>query len=357
MKKKIRNLIRTTLCLLLACTTLSCFAGCDNGKSPDAQGDKQEHMAQGTIDAVGGEMTWTVDVDGTLTIAGTGEMPDYSYTATPWFSFCPYITKVVVEEGVTRIGRFAFHLCEAMTSISLPESLRSIGDFAIRDCISLTSVTIPAGVTEIGEYFLIDDAALEKIEVAYGNPNYKVVNNCLIDADGVIIAAANHAVIPTTGVWKIGAYSFTRLNALTELTIPDNITEIGRWAFAETELTSIVIPDSVTVIAPYTFYKCYGLKSVVLPDTLTEIGEQAFSACDGLTSLTIPATVKTIGKAAFYGVTTLTDIYYGGTLADWDALGVNTDTWSVKAESMTIHCTDGDLKIKTYDDLNAESGS
>ena len=84
------------------------------------------------------------------------------------------------------------------------------------------------------------------------------------------------------------------------LTIPNAVTTIGRYAFANCkQFTSITIPNGVTTIEDYLFYQCERLTNVDIPNTVTSIGLNAFGNCYGLTSLTIPSGVTSIGHYAF----------------------------------------------------------
>ena len=100
----------------------------------------------------GANLTWTLDSEGTLTIAGSGNMYSYGFNESPWSSRCNSVRSVVVKQGVTRIGNNAFSGCTGLTSITIPESVTSIGDDAFCNCSGLTSITIPDSVTSIGEY-------------------------------------------------------------------------------------------------------------------------------------------------------------------------------------------------------------
>ncbi|MBR4384702.1 MAG: leucine-rich repeat domain-containing protein, partial [Selenomonadaceae bacterium] len=100
----------------------------------------------------GKNLTWTLDDDGTLTISGTGKMDDYydSAKAIAWFPFRESIEKIIIADGVTTIGKYAFYGCSILMSVTIPDSVTTIGANAFGGCNSLTSVTIPDSVTTIG---------------------------------------------------------------------------------------------------------------------------------------------------------------------------------------------------------------
>ena len=70
------------------------------------------------------------------------------------------INKVVIPEGVTRIGNGAFDNCKRLLNVSLPSTLTEIGGWAFRDCTALTSIVIPIGVTTIGTWAFLRDMSL-----------------------------------------------------------------------------------------------------------------------------------------------------------------------------------------------------
>ena len=115
-------------------------------------------LALFSFSATNAEIRWKLSDDGTLTISGT-DMPDYrifydtdtGQTTAPWYSEREKIKKIVIEDGVTSIGRCAFHNCECLTSVTIPNSVTYINLFAFKECDSLTSITIPNSVKLIEE--------------------------------------------------------------------------------------------------------------------------------------------------------------------------------------------------------------
>ena len=205
----------------------------------------------------GENVKWSLDSEGTLTISGSGRIQrDDSSTRMPWYSVRGLIRNVIIKEGVTGIGNYAFSDCFVLTSVTIPESVTGIGSYAFSDCVVLTSVTIP------------------------GN------------------------------VWSIHSSTFYGCTSLTNVTIPNSVSSIEDSAFKYcTSLTSVTIPDSVRTIGYSAFYDCTSLTSVTIPNGVLSIGRSAFYGCTGLTSVTISNSVTSIEDAAFFGCTKLSGIW------------------------------------------------
>ena len=96
-------------------------------------------------------LTWTLSADDTtMTISGTGAMMDYSSSDSPATQKKDSVNKVVIQEGVTSIGKYAFRDYSNLASIEIPDSVTSIGNYAFYNCNGLTDITIPDSVTSIG---------------------------------------------------------------------------------------------------------------------------------------------------------------------------------------------------------------
>ena len=237
-------------------------------------------------------LTWKLDADGTLTISGTGAMKNYDYDNPSPVCNNSNVKKVVIEDGVTSIGNWAFESCSSLTSITIPNSVTSIGAYAFSNCYYLTNITIPNSVTSIENYAFRACSSLTSITIP--DSVTSIGELAFYDCDRLT------SITISNSVTSIGERAFAYCSSLTSITIPDSVTSIGEAAFAGcSSLTSITIPDSVTSIGEYAFQSCSSLTSITIPDSVTSIGWYAFSNCESLTSITIPDSVTSIGSRAF----------------------------------------------------------
>ncbi len=109
-------------------------------------------------------------------------------------------------------------------------------------------------------------------------------------------------------VTRIADSAFYNSKAMTSITIPDSVTEIGIAAFAYTGLQQISLPNSITKIESSAFEKCESMQQISLPNGLTEISYETFSECTSLERISIPDSVKRIGSRAFYNCRNLQEI-------------------------------------------------
>lgn len=226
-------------------------------------------VASGTT----GDLTWTLDGRGTLTIFGDGEINVYE---TGWKKYKDQVKTLVIEEGVTgsvsgftfyenlasvslpstitRIGKDTFGGCEKLTEIVFPENLVTIDSNSFGGCVGLTEVYIPASVTEFGARPFGGCVNLAGIWVDENNPSFTS------DANGVMYSKDMTELVEAPGMLA-GEY-----------VIPETVTSI-RWAAFDscTRLTSVTIPEGVEWVDMELFYGCTSLREVVLPDSITSI--------------------------------------------------------------------------------------
>ena len=236
----------------------------------------------------------------TLTISGTGAMPDFDFpngNLAPWWNYEALgmltsfgnfklegeLKKVVIKDGVTNVGNYALFFLPAATQVTLPGSVTSIGRYGIAMCSKLTGLSIPKGVTEIGDFGLAGDGLT--------------------------------AVTLPNGLQSLGRGAFDTCASLTNTTLPAAITAVPGKCFADcTKLLNVKYAGTVTAIGDLAFESCKALTAAPIPETVTEIGASAFTGCTALTDVTIPAGVTAIPEDCFRGCTALADMKLPGTV-------------------------------------------
>lgn len=219
----------------------------------------------------------------TLTISGTGAMPDFNFpegNLAPWWNYEALgmltsfgnfklegeLKKVVIQDGVTNVSNYALFFLPAATQITLPESVTSIGRYGIALCAKLKGISLPKAVTGIGDFGLAG-------------------------------------------------------NSFTAVSLPDGLQTLGRGAFdACASLSGMTLPAAITAVPDKCFNDCTKLLTVDYKGEVTAIGERAFEGCKSLTKAPIPAGVTALGNSAFNGCVALTDVTLpGGVTAVPDA--------------------------------------
>lgn len=280
-------------------------------------------------------VTWKLDEEGTLTISGIGTMTGYnSYRMVPWDQYRATVTKVVVEEGVTSIGGYAFYNMPNLTEVTLPNTLATIEKEAFWSCDSLPSVVIPDSVTTIGPEAFAYCPKLETVTMGSnitsisgssfeGTPWY----NNLTAEDGFVILGGilleyrgedTEITVPST-VRILSEGVFRSRDNIVKVVLPASVTEIHKNAFYGcSALKEINIPAGVKQIGEYVFYNCTSLESIDLSG-VTQIGNQAFRKCESLQQVTFGNGLTSIGSNAFYGCSALKDIVMPGSLTKLDS--------------------------------------
>ena len=157
-------------------------------------------------------------------------------------------------------------------------------------------------------------------------------------------------IIPES-VTNIGEHAFSCCYSLTSINIPESVTNIEKAAFSCCDsLTSINIPDSVTSIGKRAFWGCDSLASITIPNSVTSIGDYAFSDCDSLASITIPDSVTTIGMFAFSDCDSLASINIPNSVTT-----IGNDAFSKCKSLKSINIPDGVTSIGARAFINCNS--
>lgn len=129
------------------------------------------------------------------------------------------------------------------------------------------------------------------------------------------------------------------------LTFEDNLVTIGTYSFSEVErLRTIILPQSTITIGDHAFSGCRRLISAIISDSVQTIGNRSFYMCTLLSTLTIGKGVTLIDYYAFNYCQKLTNITYNGTMEQWAAI-TKRDGWKQVMPATVVHCSDGDAPI------------
>jgi hypothetical protein len=233
------------------------------------------------VSGTAGELTWTFSCpDGTLTISGEGEIPNFDYLNIPWYSYhssiktvdikegvtsigegafysCYNLTSVAIPNSVTNIGVNAFNACLGLTSITIPNSVTNIGAAAFYRCISLTSIVIPNSVTSIGDRAFNNCYSLSNVEVQWANPliiNNDVFGGINLDNATLTVSVGTKSLYEAAAVWK----DFGTIVEKQQEVVVDEGESTGTDGIGKFEL-SLTIPTNVAFTGTF---------KVELPDGL-----------------------------------------------------------------------------------------
>lgn len=258
----------------------------------------------------------------TLTITGTGVMPDFDFpngNLAPWWNYEALgmnaiseidfdikrnLKRVIIGDGVTNVGDYALFCLPAATQITLPESVTSIGRYGIALCSKLTGMSIPKGVTEIGDFGLAGNG-LTAVTLPDGLQSLgRGAFDTCASLSGMTLPAAITAVPDKC---------FNDCTKLLTVDYKGEVTAIGERAFEGCKsLTKAPIPAAVTALGNSAFNGCIALTDVTLPAGVTAVPDACFQDCTALADMKIPGTVTSVGHNAFTGCKALTDVYCYG---------------------------------------------
>lgn len=215
------------------------------------------------------------------------------------FSDCTALRRIDIPESVEVIENGAFDSCTSLAGVVLPSRLRRLGLNTFSGCNSLARVSIPAAVVEIGYGAFSDCASLTSIEVDAHNP--------VFHSQGGVLFDRIKAELVQFPAGRAGSYSAPE----------GTVSILGRAFSGCARLTGLILPESVSAIGCYAFADSAGLQSITLPGALQSINEGALSGCTNLREVRIPASVSKIFPHAFTGCTALESLVCKGQI--WNA--------------------------------------
>lgn len=291
---------------------------------------------------VNGSLTYEISVP-----YGTTHIGDYA------FIHCYYLWDITLPDTIESIGKYAFYWCKNLSSIDIPKSVKTIGDYAFANSdlrrfepeeglisignrafmdAALQVVVLPDSLETIGDYAFYDATMLSYLTIGKG------LKSVGAHAFHEYSASERYVYISDLASWceidfadelANPLYHYSNLLYLNDtliedkLIIPDNVTKIGTYAFANySKITDVTIPYGVTSIGDYAFYNTYNLDTVTLEDSVTSIGTHTF-----------------------YG-TALTDVYFYGTQDTWNAISLG--TYNTPLTDASLHIIAPTVYINYY---------
>lgn len=253
--------------------------------------------------------------------------------------------------SVTTIPTWTFASCPLLVAM-LGEDVTTIASQAFYRCTQLKSIYIPAALTTVyGESFPYRSDMAQQLHVFFGGTSSaweKAMprndsSSALTDArlvtyyrfpevDSCDWSFSTDATL-TIGTMSGGDSRYAApwavyMPAVEKLVVEEGVKTISYYAFTDAwSLTSVSLPDSLTLIAIDAFYGCTALKELTIPSGVTEIQWAAFYGCEALKRISIPAAVTSIAPYAFYKCIFLSDVYYGGTEEQWNAITIGDENY------------------------------
>lgn len=230
----------------------------------------------------GENIRWELDSDGTLVVTGKGDMGDVGPVKnTPWVKERDLIKKVVISNGITRVGDQNFNTCKNLVSVTLPDTLKTIGFVAFSECSALTSIVIPASVTVVEHEAF---KSCSNAEITISSTATKIEGGAFSGTKWEEDQLEKSSFVVINGVLLAARIDTEKI------VIPDGVECIGRRCFqgwGYWSVTEVVIPDSVKIIESRVFEGFRSLKSVTIPESVEKIEPSAFQSCNSLEKVCI----------------------------------------------------------------------
>ncbi len=327
-----RSLTSVTIPANVKSIDYNCFQSCSNLTSFTILGEDTS-MGTGIFNNCPLYSAGPIDSGCDIEFAWTNEIPACA------FYLAVNLESIILPEGISSIGGYAFMYCYALESINLPQSLTSIDYSAFRSCNALTSVTVPSQVTVMGwlafaycenlESLIFESTYCEHIE-SYGSyitdsPKLTTIGGIGSGADiqfawteipkFAFVSDYISSVVVPEGVTVINHGAFNCPN-LRYVSLPSTLESCGEYVniqtgislFGDTTLLKTAGPAgsgcdieySCTTIPEYTF--AYApLEKITIPETVTSIAHGAFASCSELTSVVLENPQLEMDTYTFYG--------------------------------------------------------
>lgn len=308
-----------------------------------------------------GKLHWNISAERVLTISvvddNDGVMPDYTSSVNaPWYPYRSQIDSIVVEEGVTALGSYAFYGLSSAETVSLPTTLTALGASCFQECSKLTAVTVPNGVSEIPNSAFYCCYALTSITIPEG------VEELTSGSAFYLCNSLSSITLPST-LTRLGGSGMFYGTAITDVYFSGTLNQWLNIVFTDSwnglpmtqpcnlylqgeKLTNLVIPDDVTAVPDYAF-QYVNLQSVTLSYRVGSIGTNAFYG-SSVASVRMYDSVTSVGTNAFANCGSLRKVFFVGDSSKWSSIAWNTGNDNlIDADRSFVTTLDGDIHSVT----------
>lgn len=261
------------------------------------------------------------------------------------------LVEVIVPDGITKIGKYAFKECNKLKNVILPDSVKVIENDAFSGCISLEKIRLPETMNEIGvgafwsceklnnvvypkgitsvanhvfcgckslNHWKCLDKLISVGEFAFWGCAFKDFNLISTTSIGMNAFYGNKQLEKVTikgAITNLSESVFEDCSSLKEVLLPESLESIGECAFKNcTSLVNVVIPSKVDVIKKDAFSGCKALETIKLPETMKELGASVFWDCAKLNNVVFPKGITSVPKYMFCGCSSLSSMKFNGRL-------------------------------------------
>ena len=247
--------------------------------------------------AINGSIFTNTSITRTSDITNIGNtIADNQYSgSTKFIKNGKEVTEIEIPSGVASIGKNAFAGCTSITKVKIPATVTNISNGTFMNCTNLTTIEFENGINidKIPSYF------------CYNNKNLSNIN------------------LPDS-ITQINGYAFYYCN-LTKLSLPQNVKSVGNFSFQNTKLTELTLNEGLESIG-YSAFRWNNIKSVVIPDTVTHIENTVFNGCGSLESITLGKGITSINGYFVSGCANLKEIIVRGTITRIEDIALQNDT-------------------------------
>ena len=266
------------------------------------------------------------------------------------FASAKNLQTVLLSDGVESIGTYAFNECTNLGSIYLGESLVSIGGGAFV-ASGICEIVLPDTVESIAAFAFAGCANLERVTVSSALKNMdegvfaecRMLKEFVANEDNEAFEAVD-GILYSEDLTTLVAYPPAKPDMAFQ--IPYSVDAVGNFAFYDCDnLNYIYLHNTIDSVGIRAFFDCSSVVNIDIPYGVKEFGDGALGSCDAMVSITIPNSIEKLGSDVFMWNVSLRDIYFDGSLEEWDQIEKGEEWVDGTRVLYSVHCNDGDVFI------------